>query len=55
MLLGQSIDLHTTYVVACPREDEYLNMVDNSSSSTHNCCIGIDTASRNRGAFPYGL
>ncbi|KAI5795731.1 putative geranylgeranyl pyrophosphate synthase, partial [Geopyxis carbonaria] len=28
MLLGQSIDLHTTYLAECPREDEYLNMVD---------------------------
>ncbi|KAI9841642.1 MAG: hypothetical protein M1837_000489 [Sclerophora amabilis] len=31
MLLGQSIDLHTTYLAECPREDEYLNMVDNKT------------------------
>lgn len=30
MLLGQSIDLHTTYLAKCPTEDEYLSMVDHS-------------------------
>ncbi len=31
MLLGQSIDLHTTYLTECPTEAEYLDIVDNSS------------------------
>lgn len=30
MLLGQSVDLHTTYLAKCPTEDEYLSMVDHS-------------------------
>ncbi|KAF2839697.1 terpenoid synthase, partial [Patellaria atrata CBS 101060] len=31
MLLGQSIDLDTTYLTECPSEEEYLTMVDNKT------------------------
>jgi geranylgeranyl diphosphate synthase type 3 len=30
--LGQALDLHTTHVVECPTEDEYLIMIQHSKS-----------------------
>ncbi|KAF1829994.1 terpenoid synthase [Decorospora gaudefroyi] len=33
MLLGQSVDLHTTYLAKCPTEDEYISMVDHKTGA----------------------
>lgn len=30
--LGQALDLHTTHMVECPTEDEYLSMIQHSES-----------------------